>query len=131
MSKTSLSVVAAIAVTALGALPLLGLFGEADGEPQAVTSIAIDSSPVLAEVNVAKPSPVEPEVITVTEPAPEITELSPAVVGVLHARGFAESAPGAELESELPPSVVNLLIERDVVLTIATEAEDPDAGGGS
>jgi hypothetical protein len=123
MSKSSLSVTAAVAVAVLGAFPLLSILGAPAEEPMGADP----------DVAVAPPAPVSPpptaapEIITMTEPTPEVAEVSDSIVRLLHARGYIQNEAGSALEIELPETVVKVLIDRGVVLAVATEE---GTGGG-
>jgi hypothetical protein len=121
MPSSALSVAAAVIVALLGVLSLLAVVSGPDDD-------GADAAPIqttVTQASVSSSQPVaEPEVVTMTESAPDIAELSPAIANLLHARGFAEATPGSELERDLPETVVQVLIDRGVVLTVATDAEE-------
>lgn len=84
---------------------------------------------VLSEPPVATTVPVPvTEVVEVTEtppPPPEVAQLSGSISAVLGDNGHTSLTPRADLEEELPASVVAVLVDRDIVLTL-TEPAEPD-----
>ncbi len=63
------------------------------------------------------------QIVVPPPPPPVVDELPAAVAGVLAERGHTELMDRAALLAELPPNVVALLIEHEIVLTVA-EGED-------
>ncbi len=71
-----------------------------------------------------------PLATVVVEPVPqlEVDGLDPAVVRVLQANGYAELVGQQDLDAELPPAVIRLLLERNAVLTVVEETPAREEG---
>lgn len=119
------STAAGIAVAAIGVVALVAMFGSAPSAvPTAVpapTTTAVEAPKTLPPGTTAAEAPV---VVAVPAPTPELAGVGSAVGRVLYANGYATNNEPEELAGELPPAVLALLIEREVTLAIATEAED-------
>ncbi len=117
-SSSFASLLAAAVVAITGLIPVMWL----------LTSPAERS--VVEEDAVVATTATAPPVTVVVEPVPQldVDDLDPAVVRVLQAHGYAELADRQELGVELPPAVVRLLIERNVVLTVVEEAPPHEEG---
>jgi len=83
------------------------------------TTVAV---PVEAE---ALPVAEELTVVHLETPAPQIEGLSDTVSRVLAARGFAEMVGDEDPSGELPDSVVKVLAERGVTLSVAEDGGTP------
>jgi hypothetical protein len=110
MSSTGTSLVAGLAVAALGAIPALWVLTAPSEEP--VTAAPTTSEPA---VTTTAPPPA-------TAPAPEVAGLPSAIGAVLGDAGTAEIVPAETFAGALPDHVVRVLIEHGAVLTVA---EDP------
>lgn len=111
MSDGARSLATALVVTAIGLVPLALMVstpGQQPETPAATTTVVPQTTAVVA----APP-------VVVTTPPPTIVGVTSEVAAVLAANGFAsdETIPG------VPESVIALLRERDVVLTIAVTPE--------
>jgi hypothetical protein len=107
MSPTGTSLVAGLAVAALGAVPALWLLTA----PSEVTATPTTSQPAVTTTT--PPA---------TAPAPEVAGLPSAIGAVLGDAGTAEIVPAETFAGALPDHVVRVLIEHGAVLTVA---EDP------
>ena len=117
------STAAGVAVMAIGVVALIAMFGGTAREEPAPEPVAVAPAPAsttTAPATTASPSPV---VVAVPAPTPDLAGVGDAVSRVLYANGYATSTAPDELEGALPPAVLALLIEREVALTIATEAD--------
>jgi len=124
MRSALTSTAAGLAVTAIGVIALVALFGASPGEEPSAESIAGSSTTVVTTTLPATTTTdAEPVVVAVAAPTPDLDGVGDAVARVLYGSGYATHTAPDELAGELPPAVLALLIERDVTLTIATEAE--------
>ncbi|MFQ5555446.1 MAG: hypothetical protein ACE5GC_08775 [Acidimicrobiia bacterium] len=85
-------------------------------------------TPPVPEASLSPPTVVvsetaPPTIVHLETPAPQVEGLTAVVSRVLAARGFAESVQPDAISEELPPSVVRLLIERGVALSVAEDAQ--------
>jgi hypothetical protein len=102
-------VLALLGAMLLAAVMLLPLVAGSD-EPVGVAAEPVNAPPpVAAVVDVTVPEP----------PSPLVPSLPDAVADVLASNGHTEFMSSVELETQLPPAVLALLIERDVVLRVA------------
>lgn len=81
------------------------------------------AEPPVAEGALPHPATAVTEIVVPAPSPPVVEELPAAVAGVLAERGHTEVLDRSTLLAELPPNVVALLIEHDVVLAVA-EAEN-------
>jgi hypothetical protein len=119
------STAAGIAVTAIGIIALVAMFGatssaERTAVPPATTAATAVPTPPPSTTTTSA-GPVE---VAVPAPTPDLAGVGSAVGRVLYANGYATNNDPEELAGELPPAVLALLIEREVTLTIATEPVD-------
>lgn len=110
------SVAMAFTVAIIGAIPLAWLLTRSDG-PASGAGPVTTPTPTHASVDAADP---KPEV--------DAAGLHPAIVRVLESGGFARATGRTELEGELAPAVLDVLIANGVVLTVP-ENTDAAAGG--
>ncbi len=117
------STAAGIAVALIGVIALVAMFGAAStAEPAVKPETAAPSSTTTA-APATTTTRGEPLVVATPAPTPALEGLSESVASVLYASGYASNINPEELTGELPPAVLALLIDREVTLTIATEAE--------
>ena len=110
---------------AIGVVALIAMFGgTAHEEPAPEPVVVAPASTTTAPATTTSTSPV---VVAVPAPTPDLAGVGDAVSRVLYANGYATNTAPEELEGALPPAVLALLIEREVTLTIATEAEPVDS----
>lgn len=109
MSEGIRSVMLALVLTMIAVIPLALMMAVApsDPEPEAAPSTETTTPPPAPEV----------ATVVVTTPPPDIQGVSEGVARVLTANGFA----GEETPEGLPASVIAVLAERDIPLTIAVE----------
>lgn len=107
MTGARASTISGIAVT-LAALVALGLLAT---DPAGIEQEAVPTTILLSEP-ASRPAPVT---TVITTPAPEIEGLSESVTRVLVTRGFAAD----ENDQGIPPSIVAVLSDRNIALTIA------------
>ena len=125
------STAAGVAVMSIGVAALVAMFGATTPEEPAPEPVVVAPAPTpttTAPATTASPSPV---VVAVPAPTPDLAGVGDAVSRVLYANGYATNTAPEDLEGALPPAVLALLIEREVTLTIATEAEPVDSEGAS
>jgi len=108
----------ALTVAFIGVLPLLWLITRAD---------AANLDPAPEPVAVADPAPRSID-SPVPQPVVDAAGLSPSIVKVLEAGGFARATGRTELETQLAPAVLEVLIADGVVLTVP---DDAAAAGGA
>jgi hypothetical protein len=118
------STAAGLAVTAIGIVALVAMFGSSSS----VAPTAVPPTPTAATAPpIATPSTTStsegPFVVAVPAPTPDLAGVGSAVGRVLYANGYATNNNPEKLAGDLPPSVVALLIEREVTLAVATEAD--------
>jgi hypothetical protein len=92
--------------------------------PEAVAPVA-QIPPVVATT--AAPETEVIEVVAPVAPPPQVEALPSAVSDVLGANGHTELVTRSELQSQLPPSVVAVLIENGAVLRLADDGSAPEA----
>lgn len=119
------STAAGLVVAAIGVVALVAMFGAtSSAEPAAVPP----TTTVAAEVSTTIPSTTTTSertvVVAVPAATPELAGVGSAVGRVLYAKGYATNNNPDALVGELPPAVLALLIEREVTLAVATEADD-------
>jgi len=118
------STAAGLAVMAIGVVALVAMFGAAQGEEPAPEPVVVAPAPTsTTAATVTTTTATGPVVVAVPAPTPDLAGVGDAVTRVLYANGYATSTAPDELEGALPPAVLALLIEREVALTIATEAD--------
>ena len=117
MRSALTSTAAGIAVMATGAIALVAMFGASPSED------AISEPVVATTMPATTTTTPEPVVVSVTTPTPDLAGVGDAVARVLYGSGYAKHTAPDELEGDLPPTVLELLIEREVTLTIATDDE--------
>jgi len=122
MRSSLTSTAAGITVAVIGLVPLLWLMGSSSTEPAEESA----PTPVVESVAPADPMmtttpPPEPTVVTVDSPTPGLPGVGEAATLVLYANGYAQNVAPEDVGEGLPPSVLELLIERDTTLTIAVD----------
>ena len=127
MRSALTSTAAGIVVMATGAVALMAILGASPGEPPVPDPAVATPAPLVApEPPVTTTAAVEPIVVSVATPTPDLDGVGDAVARVLYGSGYAKHTAPDDLEGDLPPAVLELLIEREVTLTIATEDESID-----
>ena len=122
------STAAGFTVMAIGAFALVAMFGAAQGEESVPQPVVVAPAPTsTTAATVTTTTAAAPAVITIPAPAPGLAGIGDAVSRVLYGNGYATSTAPDELEGALPPAVLALLIEREVTLTIATEADTAES----
>ncbi len=126
------STAAGLAVMAIGVVALVALLGASPGEEPVAEPIA---GPPITTVTTTLPvtttTAAEPVVVSVATPTPDLDGVGDAVARVLYGSGYAKHTAPNELAGELPPAVLELLIEREVTLTIATDVESTEPQDGT
>ena len=117
------STAAGVAVMAIGVVALIAMFGGTAREEAAPEAAVVAPAPDSTTTAPATTTTTGPVVVAVPAPTPDLAGVGDAVSRVLYANGYATNTTPDELEGSLPPAVLALLIEREVTLTIATEAE--------
>ena len=121
------STAAGLVVMAIGVVTLAALLGASPGEEPPSEPIAASPTPTVTTTLAATTTTsVEPVVVSVATPTPDLDGVGDAVARVLYGSGYAKHTSPDELAGELPPAVLELLIEREVTLTIATAAESTE-----
>ena len=124
MKSSLTSTAAGIAVAAIGLLPLLWVMNASHVEqPAAAEPITVAVPAPTATVTTTIPEPV---IVTIEPTTPKLEGIGDAATRVLYANGYAQYTAPADLGDGLPPSVVQLLIDRGVTLTVAVEAAGQD-----
>ena len=124
MRSALTSTAAGIAVMATGVIALVAMFGASPSEDAISEPVVATPAPVVATTMPATTTTTpEPVVVSVTTPTPDLAGVGDAVARVLYGSGYAKHTAPDELEGDLPPAVLELLIEREVTLTIATDDE--------
>ena len=118
------STAAGLAVMAIGVVALIAMFGGSPSEAPASDLVASLPTPTTTTTAPAVTTSGEPLVVAASAPTPDLAGVGAAVSRVLYGNGYAINANPDELEGVLPPAVVELLIERKVTLTIATDSEE-------
>ena len=122
------STAAGLAVMAIGVVALVAMFGAGQGAESAPEPVVVAPAPTsTTTTTVTTTTATGPVVIAVPAPTPDLAGVGDAVSRVLYANGYATSTAPDELEGALPPAVLALLIEREVTLTIATEADTAES----
>ena len=121
------STAAGVAVMAIGVVALIAMFGGAAREEPAPEPVVVAPAPASTTTEPATTTTTGPVVVAVPAPTPDLAGVGDAVSRVLYANGYATNTAPEELEGDLPPAVLALLIEREVTLTIATETESVDS----
>ncbi|MGB5431430.1 MAG: hypothetical protein WBN24_08920 [Acidimicrobiia bacterium] len=128
MRATLTSTAAGLAVMAIGVFALVAMFGAGQGEELAPEPVVVAPAPTsTTTATVTTTTSTDPVVITVPAPTPDLAGVGDAVSRVLYGNGYATSTAPDELEGALPPAVLALLIEREVTLTIATQADGAES----
>jgi hypothetical protein len=112
MARESQSILAPVVIAAMGLVPLGLMAGGTTAHPEPVVVQEPAVVNAVTETTIATPTEV-----VITTPAPTLTGVSDEIARVLAAEGFAAE----ETVVGLPDSVVDLLNESGVVLTIAVE----------
>jgi hypothetical protein len=120
---------AGIAVAAIGLVALAAVIGAAPSEDAAPAPVVATPAPLIADTVPERTTSVEPIAVSVAAPTPGLDGIGDAVARVLYGSGYATHTAQADLEADLPPAVLALLIDREVTLTIATEGESTDQPG--
>lgn len=107
MSSSAPSLVAGVAVAALGAIPAIWLLTAPAEDPAAATPT---TSPTVNTTTVP-----------ITAPTLPVTGLSEAIGAVLGDAGAAETVQVERLADDLSEPVVRVLLEHGAVLTVAEE----------
>ena len=118
------STAAGLAVMAIGVVSLIAMFGGSLSEAPASDLVADLPAPTPTTTAPAVTTSGEPIVVTAPAPTPDLAGVGDAVTRVLYGNGYSISTNPDELEGVLPPAVLQLLIEREVTLTIATDSEE-------
>ena len=127
MRSALTSSAAGIAVMATGLVALMAILGASPSDDAVPVPVVATPAPlVTTTVPATTTTAAEPVVVSITTPTPELDGVGDAVARVLYGSGYAKHTAPDELEGDLPPAVLELLIEREVTLTIATEDESID-----
>ena len=121
------STAAGLAVMATGVVALVAIFGAVPTEEAVPESVIATPAPLIPTTVPATTTTIPaPVVVSVTAPTPDLAGVGDAVARVLYGSGYARHTAPDELEGALPPAVLELLIEREVTLTIATDGESTE-----
>lgn len=132
MRSALTSTAAGIAVTATGLVALMTILGASPSDDAVPEPVGATPAPLIATtVLVTTTHSAEPVVVSITTPTPDLDGVGDAVARLLYGSGYATHTASDELEGDLPPAVLELLIEREVTLTIATEGESPGQSAGT
>ncbi len=121
MKSSLTSTAAGAAVAVIGLLPLLWVMRLSQTEPPPVATPIVTTAPTVPTTTTIAPEPI---VVTIEPTTPELAGIGDAATRVLYANGYARFTAPDDLDDELPPSVVQLLIERGVTLTVAVDADE-------
>lgn len=117
--KSLTSVFAAALVMIAGLLPAVWLLG-ADRN-QDIDEYAEPLIETTVEQTIS-------ETVVDVPPELDVDGLSPAIVRVLQANGYAGLMSDGDFDEELPPAVTRVLIDHDVVLTVVEEDTSVEEG---
>ena len=120
------STAAGLAVMSIGVVALVAMFGASANEESAPETVVVAPAPTSTTTTQATTTSAGPVVVAVPAPTPDLAGVGDAVSRVLYGSGYATNTAPDELEGALPPAVLALLIEREITLTIATEAESAE-----
>ncbi len=123
MRSSLTSTAAGVAVAAIGLVPLIWLMGSAPAEDSPPVPTIESSNP---EVPMMTTPPPKPTVVSIDSPTPDLAGVGEAATRVLYANGYAQHVAPEDLVEELPPAVLQLLIEREVTLTVAVDDSGED-----
>lgn len=127
MRSALTSTAAGVAVMATGLVALMAILGASPSDDAMSEPVVATPAPLVATtVPLTTTTAAEPVVVSITTPTPDLDGVGDAVARVLYGSGYAKHTAPDELEGDLPPAVLDLLIEREVTLTIATEDESID-----
>jgi len=127
MRSALTSTAAGVAVMAIGLVALMAILGASPSDDAVAEPVVATPAPLVATtVPATTTTSAEPVVVSITTPTPDLDGVGDAVARVLYGSGYAKHTAPDELEGDLPPAVLELLIEREVTLTIATENESID-----
>lgn len=116
------STAAGLAVMATGVVALVAMLGASPSEDAVAEPVVVTPASLVATaVPATSTTSAEPVVVSVTTPTPDLAGVGDAVARVLYGSGYAKHTVPDDLEADLPPAVLDLLIEREVTLTIATD----------
>ena len=124
MKSSLTSTIAGGAVAILGLLPLLWMMGSTDEQSIPAAALVAVAATTTTTVTTTVPEPV---IVTIEPTTPDLEGVGDAATRVLYANGYARYTAPTDLEDDLPASVVRLLIERGVTLTVAVDAETESA----
>jgi hypothetical protein len=127
MRSALTSTAAGLAVAAIGAVALIAVFGAPASDESASEPVVVAPAPPPTTTASATTTSTGPVVVAVPSPAPDLGGVGEAVSRVLYGSGYATNTSPDQLEGALPPAVLALLIEREVTLTIATEADTAES----
>jgi hypothetical protein len=123
MRSSLTSTAAGVAVAAIGLVPLIWLMGSTPAEDSPPVPTIESSNP---EVPMMTTPPPKPTVVSIDSPTPDIAGVGEAATRILYANGYAQHVAPEDLVEELPPAVLQLLIEREVTLTVAVDDSGED-----
>ena len=127
MRSALTSTAAGVAVMATGVVALVAMLGGSPSEDVVSESVVATPAPLVATTTPATTTTsAEPVVVSVATPTPDLAGVGDAVARVLYGSGYAKHTAPEELEGDLPPAVLELLIEREVTLTIATDDQSTE-----
>ena len=127
MRSSLTSTAAGITVAVIGLVPLLWLMGSSPAEPadEPAPAPVVESVAPKGPMMTTTPPP-KPTVVIVDSPTPDLSGVGESATLVLYAKGYAQNATPDDVGEDLPPAVLELLIERDTTLTVAVDESSED-----